>query len=76
MIRDSFLWRQAIRLTREGVLNLDSLNMLIHVFGVDYIRKMEKKNLVEMIYNLELEAGRDTSFAEAGMKIEEWYRTA
>lgn len=78
MIKDCFQWRYAIKLVREEnyLEDITSLHLLIYVFGRPYMERLEKKNIAEMIYQLELEAGREFTYASAEAMVEEWYQTA
>lgn len=77
MIKDCYLWRYAIRLTIESYLeDLTPLDLLIYVYGMDYIKKMEKKHLVDMVYQLSLEAGKNIVYQSADTIVEDWYKTA
>lgn len=76
MIRDCYMWRYAIKLAQGDYLDdLTTLNLLIYVYGMDYIKKMEKKTLVDHVYQLELEAGRNTAYVAVEQIVEDWYKT-
>lgn len=77
MIRDCYMWRSAIKLAQDGYLeDVTALHLLIYVYGMDYIKKMDKKSLVEMVHQLNCEAGNATaSYSVAENTVEEWYGT-
>ncbi|MDD4406176.1 MAG: hypothetical protein PHO36_15615 [Parabacteroides sp.] len=76
MIRDCYMWRSAIKLAQDGYLeDVKALHVLIYVYGMDYIKKMDKKSLVEMVHQLELEAGHTSTYSTSEMIVEDWYKT-
>jgi len=77
MIRDNYVWRRAIRRAQSGALNaISALDLLIYEYGQDYVKKMDKKSLAELINELYKESGDNVTYSAAEKEVEAWYQTA
>ncbi len=75
MIRDCFVWREAVKKAKVDDFEMSAINVLIYAYGRDYIKKMDFKSLAEMIYEIRKIKGESISLLDAEEEVEAWYNT-